>query len=239
MTGPDALTDEEFEEQLRRALKRDAYSRPVPPQARLAERVQASLTTRRGSRMVAFAATAAAAVVFVAAGLGLASRLTGPDVIAQGTSPSQSPTRSAASASSAPSVGPNTTSAPPSATEEASASPSGPMPMLPLFAHEPGSVGFQARAVGVLAYDENRCLVLNTDWDVTFYLAWPWPGTEWDPLTGTVAVEGATAEVGSRVALGGGTISAPSSESESWVNPPADACWRASYYLVFVVTDTE
>lgn len=233
MTGPDAPTDEEFEEQLRRALRRDAYSHPMPPETLMLERVQANLDRHPGRPLLAYAATAAAAVVFVVAVVTVGSRLTDPQVTGHGASPSESATQSVEPAEHSPPGVPTPTAVSPSASAGPGVSPAAPLPDLALFPHEPGSAELQARAVGVLAYDEAGCLVLQAVDSVTFYLAWPWPGTEWDVATGTVKVNGVAAQVGSLVALGGGSVSPAPPEDDWWVNPPADACWGEPFYLAF------
>ena len=88
MHGPESPEDETFEQDLRLALKRDAYSSPMPDRAKLVEHASSSPIRWRGWHLAAVAGTAAAAVVVVVAGLGLSGRLPGWEVAAPGASPS-------------------------------------------------------------------------------------------------------------------------------------------------------
>jgi hypothetical protein len=207
--------DDERDERLRAAVRRDAYSRPLLIDAGdLRARMQERVRVRRVTTVIAFAATSLAAVALVWAVM----NVTPPADLGSTATPT-APTNSE-------------TSAEPSRTAQTPSIP--PLPDLPLFSRDPSGPALDARAEGTLAYDDNGCLVLVMD-DAggTLLLIWPYPGTTWAPEADTVTVDDVDATVGTHIAVGGGGGTSATATEEEWLNPPWQGCWRPERYLVF------
>jgi len=90
---------------------------------------------------------------------------------------------------------------------------------------------YEARAEFLMALHTGRleargpCLVIVAA-DQVHTVVWPSPGTEWDPLTGTISVNGISARLGATVSLTGGEAHVPPDAivDGDWVMPPAAEC---------------
>jgi hypothetical protein len=82
-----------------------------------------------------------------------------------------------------------------------------------------------------------QCLVLVDRRSERINLAWPSPGTLWDPTSKTITVDGVTASVGDEVTLGGGTGFGVDDESSQWLGGPAHSCVSGDQWLVGGIRD--
>lgn len=68
------------------------------------------------------------------------------------------------------------------------------------------------------------CLVLENPNGI-MTVAWPSPGTEWDPAQGVVTLDGVSARLGDEVVLRGGETQIPGEPgSYDWVSEPSAGC---------------
>jgi hypothetical protein len=93
-----------------------------------------------------------------------------------------------------------------------------------------GEYRLDAAIGGRLAMVGN-CLVLINRRAERIDLAWPSPGTVWDPSSQTITVDGVTATVGDEVILSGGTGFGAGGE-DVWMGGPAHSCVSADQWLV-------
>lgn len=96
-------------------------------------------------------------------------------------------------------------------------------------------VNLDGALVGQLAVN-GQCLVIIDDAGRRYGVAWPSPGTVWDPATQTLKVMGSAARIGQWVSVGGGELPLDPAvvRDYPWVKAPARECiqerfWRASF----------
>lgn len=131
-----------------------------------------------------------------------------------------SPGESAASASGEPTL---------------AASPSSMPASVPLYAATEG--GHLAVLTGRLVVD-GPCLLLVDGAGEMESVAWPSPGTAWDPSTGTISVGGVEATVGDTVSLVGGEGNGLLWNDKDWVAAPAPGCVTEQLWIVYQMLET-
>ncbi|HET7182669.1 MAG TPA: hypothetical protein VFI15_10590 [Candidatus Limnocylindrales bacterium] len=81
----------------------------------------------------------------------------------------------------------------------------------------------QANHQGWLVIREG-CLLIGGLHDASIVI-WPSPGTQWDPATGTVTLDGVSAKPGDEVVLAGGETDFPGPPGAyDWVSEPPQGC---------------
>jgi hypothetical protein len=105
---------------------------------------------------------------------------------------------------------------------------------LPLYDGGPADEGRFSLLMGIdrVLQLEGDCLVLAAE-PGSVLLIWPTPGTQWDPTTRTVTLDGTSAQIGDRVAMGDYLGGQPPEDGwADWVNKPSADC---QYPLAMVV----
>lgn len=101
---------------------------------------------------------------------------------------------------------------------------------LPQYERSPTGFVHTAGIAGELVRD-GRCLLLRTPDGVNHLLAWPHPGTTWNPSERSVTVDAVEFHLGEAITVGGGEFKSPLDGAE-WVVPPWRECWRERRWLV-------
>jgi hypothetical protein len=96
------------------------------------------------------------------------------------------------------------------------------------------SVTDLAQATGRLEI-HGRCLVIVDTNNNLYTVAWPTPGTLWDPNTGTISLRGVRGRVGQTVMLVGGEAHL-TTVGTGWVTPPAPECIRVPVWYASSMT---
>jgi len=107
---------------------------------------------------------------------------------------------------------------------------------LPLFeANESGYIPL-AQITGTLTV-RGPCLVLVKRAGETTNLAWPSPGTAWDPEVQTITVDGVQVSTGQEVTLIGGEVHGLADDGIDWLTTPLDECATGNLWAVHIISE--
>jgi hypothetical protein len=101
---------------------------------------------------------------------------------------------------------------------------------VPMYAREPGAVTHLGEIRGVSGI-RNDCMSIRTESGSWVLVAFPDPGTVWDPATATLRVDGQHFRIGDEVRFGGGEFASPADAGE-WVIPPPPECQQQRRWLI-------
>lgn len=121
-------------------------------------------------------------------------------------------------------------------------------------ADQPAPVLYQAKSESLLARLTGRlelrgpCIVVVDRLGQVWTVAWPMPGTHWEPEVGTgvIGIGTEVAAIGSMVTLGGGAgnesgaaetsgSGLSSAQNEAWIQPPAPECRKYKFWIAAAI----